>query len=143
MARAPTAKAPSAKAPRASAPAESAPRPCMSEREPVPAVGINLVLGIYAGAQAHARAHGRERDPAAALIIDAQAGDEVEAAFHARKALEQAFVLTQVVDQGEAFGGVGAHIEAHRWPLPVDLLGFARLAHQPARAIAQPHHEGA
>src|SRR4051794_28187008 len=143
IASAPTAKAPSAKAPKASAPAESARRPVMSEGEPVPAVGIDLVLCVHAGAEAHACAHGCECDPAAALVIDAQPGHKIEAAFHARIALEQAFVLAQVVDQGEAFGGIGAHIEAHRWPLPIDLPGFARFADQPARAIAQPHHEGA
>src|ERR1700761_3191173 len=125
MASAPTAKAPSAKAPRASAPAESALRPLMSEGEPVAAIGIDLILRIHAGAQAHARAHGRQGHPAAALIIDAQSGDEIEAAFHAREALEQAMVLAQVVDQGKTFGGIGPDIETHRWALPVDLLGFA------------------
>src|SRR5215831_12927766 len=101
MASAPTASAPSAKAPSAIAAAEPADRLATSEREPVALVAIDLILRIHAGAQADARAHGRKRHPATALVIDAQSGDEIESAFHAWEALEQAAIFAKVVDQGE------------------------------------------
>src|SRR5438067_12242048 len=143
MASAPTAKAPRAKAPKASAAAEKAGLCGMSERAPVATVGIDLIMRVHAGTQADAGAHRGQGHPAAAQIIDPQTGNHIEAAFHAGKALEQALVVAQIVDQGEAFGGIATHIEAHGRPAPIDLSRIAGLADQPARAITEADHKGA
>ena len=64
----------------------------------------------------------RQGDAARAHIIHAQTRHEIEAAFHAGKALEQSFVLAQIVAEGEAFGGVAADIETELEDL-CDALG--------------------
>src|SRR5271154_5816017 len=149
MAIAPMAKAPSASAAKASAAGtfgrsapERDPEKCAAvfrkiarplnklKREPVAPVRIGLVMRVHARAQADAVADGRQSDAAAALVVHPQPGDEIEAAFHAGKALEHAPRLAQIVAQGEAFGGVGADIEAHRGTAPEHLQRLDILAHQ-------------
>ena len=100
-------------------------------------------MRVDAGAQADAGADRRQGDAAGALIIHAQPGHEIETAFHAGEALIEPAVLAQIVDQGEAFGGVAADVETDRGASPIDLLRLAALADQPARAIAEADYEGA
>src|SRR5690349_17219570 len=100
IANAPMAKLPNANVPTAAAPTDAA--GCFAffwsflEREPVAAVGIDLILRVDARAQADAGAHRCQGDTAAALIIDAKAGDEIDAAFHAGEALKQALLFPEV-----------------------------------------------
>ena len=92
-----------------------------------------MVLHIGARADANAGADGRKCDAAAALIIDAQTGDEIDAAFHTGETLQHPlFLAAQLVDQGETFRGIAAEIEAHGRAFPINLLRLGILADQPA-----------
>src|ERR1700722_940102 len=97
------------------------------KREPVSSIGIDLILNVRAGAETHTAADGRQSDATRALVIHAQPGHEIDAAFDAREALEQAPVFLQIIYQRENFGRVAAHIEADRGSLPVDHHGVAGL----------------
>src|SRR6266581_2437034 len=101
------------------------------------------VADAGAGAPADAEADRREDHVVPALIIDAGAADEIEAAVDAGEALEDVLGLGQVVDQDEDLRGVGAEVEADRGALPIDLLAAAALQRQHAVAIAQADADGA
>ena len=72
-----------------------------------------------------------------AVVVQAEAADEIQAALDARESLEQSFGARQVVDQGETLRRVAADVEADRRTLPPHRAGFAALADQRALAIAQ------
>src|SRR5690242_21297192 len=107
------------------------PTPRTLEREPVPAIGIDLVVRIHAGAPTQTRPHRCEGHATRAQVVHAEAGDEIEAAFDAGKTLEQAALLLKIVDQRENLRTVAADVEADRRPAPVNFLRIEILADEP------------
>ena len=70
--------------------------------------GIDLVAEGGPQAQAHAHADGGQGDVAGALVVHAETAEDVEAAVHAGKALEDLVGPGHAVDQGEHLAGVDA-----------------------------------
>jgi len=78
-----------------------------------------------------------------ALVVHAQTADEIGAAFHAREALVDLFLASDLIDEREAFRGVPADVEAYRRALPVDTLVLEALAVHRTLAIAKTDANGA
>uniref|UniRef100_A0A0N4Z854 NAD-dependent epimerase/dehydratase family protein n=1 Tax=Parastrongyloides trichosuri TaxID=131310 RepID=A0A0N4Z854_PARTI len=102
--------------------------------------------GADVGAQAHADA-GADRgqdDAVRALIVHAQAGDQIGRAFNARIAAIEHVGVIQAVDQGEDPAGVAAPVPADGGALPVDFLRGRQVLHmQSPAAVAQAGDDGA
>lgn len=100
-----------------------------------------MVVRIHTGTPTQSRAHWGKRYTARAQIIHADARYEIEAAFDARKSLEQTALFLEIIDQGKHFGTVATDVEADGGAAPIYFLRIVTFANKPTRAIAQANND--
>ena len=119
----------------------------MKGREKIRTAGC-CVGGCRIGSRCWRRGARRRRrgwgqgDAVGALVVDAQAADQIGRAFDAGEAAEDRVLVLQIIAQGEDAAGVAAEIRADRRPLPEDLQRALVLHVEQATAIARADGDG-